>query len=303
MSFIIPEEELGPFSPLKVDCSDKKLTLEDFYDLSTNQGLYDFFTAKYLITKMLRCKEENDYKRFDKQEIQIIKDINARFDIPKLYFIGIAEDSLDHKYPLNFKDNSYNTLKNLVKCKYPVPDWLIESFDDNDYEEVVIQNGDLDLLEFLYERNYTSWYYESIYVTLVEFGHLHMLKWIYSTGEFWHLERDPNWYMLIERCIECDQLDILKWMLSIRKNVISQKSLKIAIREGKYKIIDWIRDKTEHKNIPVLSESIYDEVIDDDDLDKFKWLCSQEDHHWEFVKNKPMGENISSWVKSNYSFE
>lgn len=261
----IPHEELGPFSPLIIECNDRYPSIQDMS------------IAKPHISLIKRFLEDRDIsEKYTQEEKDILFRMDLYLDLPKVILLQNISKEKQLKYLISKKYNkiqqfvSQNDLlnKDCPLYKYgaiSVLEWL----DKHGYYwtcnafEGACYYGQLDLLKWLCKQKHSSLNKRSVELAIKQ-GHLNILKWIYS--------RYPTLicYSLYKRVIDYDQVHILEWMITISQyyHISSIYNSNSLFKQGKVKTIEFFVNRGDIR----LTSSSYILPIEYKQTKVLKWL-------------------------------
>jgi len=225
--------EWGPFSPINVECEDKSITLEDFFQGDELKSL-----KQALITLFSYDQGKGNY--FSVAEYNLLEKADQKIDIPKVSLLyGKDYEYITRllKFDLSASDIFDNYKKNHMRNN------ILES----PYRCIVecVYNDDLRTLEWLNNEVYTDYQrlpWRLAWISAIDLGKLDVLKWLLSMG----LQPYPE---LWDRVIEKGQLDVLKWFKKRGLCPWDTNMCYEAAKHGQLHILKWLRDSNEHKEI------------------------------------------------------
>ena len=160
----IPDQELGEFSPLKITCSDRKITLSDFIPS------YQVPIAIRLLKRVFECEYSSDYLSFDEKEKMYLAELDKKLDIPRtcLVYLNTQEFEYDDKIK---NESNYTKLKRLIKYSFSsIPPFLKTTA----VKDLIVLHGDVETAK----RYVEPFHYIGYWRTIVKHNHVKFAEWL-----------------------------------------------------------------------------------------------------------------------------
>ena len=234
--YYIPDEELGPLSPLKVQCSDGRLYLNDFI---TKDKL---LMAVQLLTRVFRGQSAKDFMTFDEKEKMYLIELNNKLDIPRTCLAYMVLDvKPDVKYPGMYSvgkydrsEERYHQLKHLISCSYTrIPSWLKTTPRIYGY---AAKYGDVEVGMHIGSKKYNNRHFWDL---IVKYNQVQFAEWLNGIHP---VDSDVKKH-LSEDAAQCGSYEILIWL----RDSWSRNIARLACAAGHLKILQLLREeKFEH---------------------------------------------------------